>query len=78
MLTSGTKGMSKIAKNPFIKVYGMVLLPIKKWFEIQGADTILSTVPLTHSYGLIGACLGAFYSGATLYLCKKSYSKKGC
>ncbi|MFL0533096.1 class I adenylate-forming enzyme family protein [Bacillus bombysepticus] len=69
MLTSGTKGMSKIAKIPYQSLWDGATA-YQKWFEIQGADTILSTVPLTHSYGLIGACLGAFYSGATLYLCK--------
>ncbi|CAM4261352.1 hypothetical protein BAMA_04485 [Bacillus manliponensis] len=69
MLTSGTKGMSKIAKIPYQSLWDGASA-YQQWFEIQRSDVILSTVPLTHSYGLIGSCLVALYSGAALYLCK--------
>lgn len=75
MLTSGTKGMSKVAKIPYQSLWEGASV-YQQWFKIQRNDLILSTVPLTHSYGLIGACLSAFYSGAALYLCKKPTARR--
>ncbi|PEP83748.1 hypothetical protein CN581_04050 [Bacillus toyonensis] len=75
MLTSGTSGITKIAKIPYYSLWRGAE-SYRDWFDIKHTDTIISTVPLTHSYGLIGACLTSIFSQATLYLCKNPTPRK--
>lgn len=64
-LTSGSTGEPRAARQPLRNIlHGGCLY--RDLFGLSGGDVVLVTVPLAHSFGLVGGLAAALVSGATL------------
>jgi acyl-CoA synthetase (AMP-forming)/AMP-acid ligase II len=64
-LTSGSTGEPRVARQPLRNVLAGGRL-YRELFGLTHRDTVLATVPLAHSFGLVGGLFAALVSGATL------------
>jgi acyl-CoA synthetase (AMP-forming)/AMP-acid ligase II len=74
-LTSGSNGPTKVVKVPYDAVYEGGAL-YAEWFGLTRKDNVLSSVPLHHSYGFIGALIGSLTAGSTVHLCPRPSPRK--
>lgn len=65
-LTSGSTGEPRIVRQPLPHVMRGATT-YRDVFELGPGDTVLTAVPLAHSFGLIGGLLAALVSGASLW-----------
>ncbi|MGQ5178324.1 class I adenylate-forming enzyme family protein [Bacillus halotolerans] len=65
-LTSGSSGKPKIAEIPY-RALDMGAAFYSENFMMSSEDKVVCTVPVYHSFGLIGAFLGALFSGSSFY-----------
>lgn len=73
--TSGTGGRVKLAKVPYSALdIGSRWYDV--WFGFKEEDNVLSTVPLHHSFGLIGSFLATLRVGATFVHCVEPTPRK--
>lgn len=66
-LTSGTNGKGKVAVIPYNAVYRGSYF-YAQWFDFSPSDVMISSVPFSHNFGLVGALLSTLQGGSTLYV----------
>ncbi|MBU8772088.1 class I adenylate-forming enzyme family protein [Cytobacillus oceanisediminis] len=73
-ITSGTTGPVKVAIISHSTLFQGSRF-YSRWFNLTPQDTILTTVPFNHNFGLVGGLLSSLLSGSKLIISNKPTAK---